>query len=67
MFTPSVRREQETTLHTDFISTDKFGREGGAIEKEETGLVRAQTKSAAAEIIQLQAVSVITLLLYCGS
>lgn len=24
MFTPSVHREQETTLHTDFISTDKF-------------------------------------------
>lgn len=25
MFTPSVHREQETTLHTDFISTDKLG------------------------------------------
>lgn len=25
MFTPSVQREQKTTLHTDFISTDKFG------------------------------------------
>lgn len=27
MFTPSVQTEQKTTLHTDFISTDKF--EGG--------------------------------------
>lgn len=25
MFTPSVQREQKTTLHTDFISTDNFG------------------------------------------
>lgn len=25
VFTPSARRKQKTTLHTDFISTDKFG------------------------------------------
>lgn len=29
MFTPSDQTQHKTTLHTDFISTDKFGRGGG--------------------------------------
>lgn len=48
-------------MHTDFISTDKFEGAGGVGDrKEETGLVGARRESAAAEMIQLQTVSVIT-------
>lgn len=55
-------RRQPCILTSLALTSSRWG--VGATEKEETGLVGAQGESAAAEMIQLQPVSLITLVLY---